>query len=337
MKRISLNEPNQLAMREVEEPTLKDGEALVRVRRIGICGTDYHAFRGRQPFFEYPRVLGHELAGEVVKVQANGSAFSAGDKVTIVPYLECGQCIACLSGKPNCCSQLQVLGVHADGGMQEYFAVPVSHLMKTSEISLDAAATVECLSIGAHAVRRADIKKGEFALVIGAGPIGLGVMQFAQLAGAKVIAMDMNQGRLDFCKTWAKVDYTVNASENPAEEMRRITNGQFPTVVFDATGNAKSMSGAYQYAAHGGRIVYVGLVQADLSFPDPEFHKRELTILSSRNATVEDFENVIEMIRQGHVDTDAFITSRTPFDQIIDKFEYFMTPESGTIKAMITL
>ncbi|GIP36061.1 zinc-binding alcohol dehydrogenase family protein [Paenibacillus sp. J2TS4] len=337
MKSIRCEQPNQFIMREVEQPSVKEGEALIRIRRIGICGTDYHAYRGRQPFFSYPRILGHELAGEIESIHAEQSEFAVGDAVTIIPYLECGKCIACRNGKPNCCHKLKVLGVHTEGGMQEYITVPVTHLIQTNHITLDQAATVECFSIGAHAVRRAEIKQGEFALVIGAGPIGLGVMKFAKLAGVRVIALDISNQRLEFSKQWTSADYTVSALDNPLEEIKRITDGEFPTVVFDVTGNTHSMNNAYQYAAHGGRIVYVGLVQADLSFPDPEFHRRELTLLSSRNATREDFEYVIKMIQEKHMDTDTYITSRTPFDQIIEKFETFMEPESNTIKAMITL
>ncbi len=338
MKSLVCKQPDQFIMNETDIPSAKEGEALIRISRIGICGTDFHAYRGRQPFFSYPRVLGHELAGEIVTIQANPQNLIAGDQVTIIPYLECGKCIACRNGKPNCCTGLKVLGVHADGGMQEYMVVPITHLMKTNDITADQTATVECFSIGAHAVKRADIQKEEFVIVIGAGPIGLGVMKFAKLAGAKVIALDMNEQRLNFCREWAGVDYTVNvASSNAQEEMMNITNGEFASAVFDVTGNANSMSNAYKFAAHGGRLIYVGLVQADVSFPDPEFHKRELTLLSSRNATRDDFEYVIQSIKEGNIDTDAFITSKTPFDQITQKFETFMNPDSNTIKAMITL
>ncbi|MBS4212791.1 zinc-binding alcohol dehydrogenase family protein [Neobacillus rhizophilus] len=337
MKSLVCEKPNQFVMNDVTKPSIKDGEALIRIRRVGICGTDFHAYRGRQPYFSYPRVLGHELAGEIVDIKTSQKNYVIGDQVTIIPYLECGTCIACRNGKPNCCTKLEVLGVHTDGGMQEYMTIPVSHLMKTNDITLEQAATVECFSIGAHAVRRADINHSEFVAVIGAGPIGLGVMKFAKLAGAKVIALDVNEKRLDFCKKWADVDYVIDvASTDAIEEIKKITNGDFVNVVFDVTGNVNSMNNAYNYAANGGRIVYVGLVQADISFPDPEFHRKELTLLSSRNATKQDFEYVIQTIKQGQVDTNAFITSKTSFEEIMDEFESLSKPESNTIKAMIT-
>ncbi|EKN65630.1 Zn-dependent alcohol dehydrogenase [Neobacillus bataviensis LMG 21833] len=338
MKSLVCEEPNRFTMKDLDIPSLKEGEALIRIRRIGICGTDFHAYRGRQPFFTYPRILGHELSGEIAEIPANAGDFTVGDQVVIIPYLECGKCIACLSGKTNCCTELELIGVHIDGGMQEYLAVPITHLMKTNDITLEQAATVECLSIGAHAVRRADLKKAEFAIVIGAGPIGLGVMKYAKLAGAQVIAVDMNEQRLDFCRKWAEVDFTVNAANGDAlEEIKKITNGDFATAVFDVTGNVNSMNNSYTFASNGGRLIFVGLVQADFSFPDPEFHRRELTLLSSRNATKEDLEHVVQSIRQGQVNTDSFITSKTSFQEIMEKFETFMEPESNTIKAMITI
>jgi len=337
MKCIVCEQPNLFRLKEVEQPVAQPGEALVRIRRIGICGTDLHAYRGNQPFFVYPRILGHELSGEIAVIEENASGLRTGDRVTILPYLECGHCVACRNGKPNCCTQIKVLGVHDDGGMREYIAVPTDHLIRTEQITLEQAAIVECLSIGAHAVRRADIRPGEFALVIGAGPIGLGVMKFAKLAGAKVIAMDINDQRLQVCRTWAPADYTVNAQADSLRQIEAITVGDYPTVVFDATGNSRSMEGAFQYMAHGGRLVYVGLVKADITFHDPDFHKKETTLLSSRNATREDFEHVIRCMEEGSIDTDTFITHRSGFDQMIDVYESWLNPETGVIKAMVEL
>ncbi|WP_366249404.1 zinc-binding alcohol dehydrogenase family protein [Terribacillus aidingensis] len=337
MKTIVCNSPNQLLVTERKRPAVKEGEALVKIHRIGVCGTDIHAYHGRQPFFSYPRVLGHELSGEIAELNEENQDLSLGDKVAIIPYLECGQCIACRKGKPNCCRNIQVLGVHTDGGMQEYISVPTSHLIKINQLSYDQAAIVECLSIGAHAVRRANIQRDEYVLVIGAGPIGLGIMQYAKLAGAKVIVMDMSMERLKFCQKWASPDYTVNAKENPEYDIAEITNGDYPTAVFDATGNINSMNNAYKYAAHGGSIIYVGLVQAELQFSDQEFHKRELTIYASRNATKEDFETVINSLEEGKIDIQPFITCNVSLESLPERFEDLTAPETGNIKIMIEL
>jgi 2-desacetyl-2-hydroxyethyl bacteriochlorophyllide A dehydrogenase len=227
-----------------------------------------------------------------------------------------------------------VLGVHTDGGMRERIAVPVTHLIRTEGLTLDQTAVLEPLAIGAHAVRRSGVGAGKTALVIGAGPIGLGVAAFAKQTGARVIAMDLSGDRLAFCRSWAGADHTVNASDRPAARIAELTDGEFPTVVFDATGSARSMAEALGYVAHGGTLVYVGLVKNDIALPHPEFHKRETTLMGSRNATREDFERVLAAVRSGAIDADRFITHRAPFDTMIDAFEGWLRPESGVIKAM---
>lgn len=327
----------QFKLVELPEPSLVEGEAIIRIKRIGICGTDLHAFKGNQPFFSYPRVLGHELAGIIENVGANEQGLSAGDQVSIIPYMHCGQCIACRNGKTNCCTSMKVLGVHIDGGMRELISVPTTHIIRTNGLTLDQSAVLEPLSIGAHAVRRSGLMEGETALVIGGGPIGLGVMAFAKYAGAKVIAMDINEERLAFTRSWAKVDHTVNALQEPKEKLAELTNGDFPTIVFDATGNARSMTDAFGLVAHGGTLVYVGLVKADLTFHDPEFHKRELTLMGSRNATKEDFDQVYEAMRSGGIDVDSYITHRSSFEGMIGEFDTWLKPETKVIKAMVEL
>ncbi|KWW22517.1 MULTISPECIES: zinc-binding alcohol dehydrogenase family protein [Peribacillus] len=337
MKSIVCEKPYAFKMIESEKPVPKEGEALIRVRRIGICGTDIHAFGGNQPFFSYPRILGHELSGFIEDISENPEGLKAGDQVSIIPYLECGKCIACRGGKTNCCTDMKVLGVHAEGGMSEWITVPCDHLVRTEGLTLDQSAMIEPLSIGAHAVRRAAIHEGEVALVIGAGPIGLGVMAFAKEKGAKVIAMDMNDERLAFARKWAKVDHTLNVLENPLEKLAEMTKGDMPSVVFDATGNAKSMMNAFKYPAHGGRLIYVGLVKSDICFNDPEFHSKELTLMGSRNATRQDFDEVVNTLRNKRLDLSMYITHRAELDEMIDQFEGWLQPEAKVIKAIVEI
>ncbi|MFN2745852.1 MULTISPECIES: zinc-binding alcohol dehydrogenase family protein [Bacillus] len=337
MKQIVCEKPYRLKMAEAKAPEPEKGEALLKIKRIGICGTDFHAYCGRQPFFSYPRVLGHELSGEIVSVDDPCGVLQPGDRAAVIPYLECGACAACRMGRPNCCVNLKVLGVHTDGGMQEYMKIPADHLMKTEDLTYSEAAVIECLSIGAHAVARADVQNGESVLVIGAGPIGLSVMKFAKLKGAKVIAMDVRKERLAFSKMWADADETVLAGESAADAIKRMTEGDFPSAVFDATGHSVSMNQAYQYAAHGGRIIYVGLVNDHLSLFDPECHKRELDVLFSRNALKSDFESVIEAIGKGVVDAKRFVTGYLPFSGVVDGFEEALAPEKNPVKVLIRL
>ena len=329
--------PGQLTYGVEAMPDLRPNEAIVRIKRIGICGTDLHAYEGTQPYFSYPRILGHELAGELVAIDGT-TAFTPGDAVTIMPYFHCGHCIACRSGKLNCCQQMQVCGVHVDGGMREYLSVPAASLLPGNGLSFDELALVEPLAIGAHGVRRAAVQPGEHVLVVGAGPIGLGVMEFARIAGGIVTALDINTSRLDFCQQQLQVPHVVDArSENPIEQIRAITDGDMPTVVIDATGSLKAIEQGFSYLAHGGRYVLVGLQKGEICVSHPEFHKREATLMSSRNATRADFEQVMTALSTGQVNPLTYITHRVSFEQVADTFESWLDPATGVIKAMISI
>jgi len=335
MKVLVCKEPGRLEYKKVEMPQSKRDHSIIKIKRIGICGTDLHAFEGTQPFFTYPRVLGHELAGELVEIN-NAPGFTIGETVSFIPYFYCGNCIACRMGKPNCCTKLEVCGVHIDGGMAEYLSIPSFSLLHGEGLNLDQLALVEPLAIGAHGVRRAAIEPGEFVLVIGAGPIGLGTMEFARIAGGHVIALDLNESRLQFCKSKLNIDHTINAaSPDVTEQLKQITNGDMPTVVVDATGSLKAINNSFQYMAHGARYVLIGLQREAVSFDHPEFHKREGTLMSSRNATRTDFEQVIGYIKTRKIKPESYITHRVSFDDVADEFDSLLDPSNGVIKAMI--
>ena len=335
MKALLCEEPGKFRYITRGEPSLEEGKAILKVKRIGICGTDLHAFEGTQPYFEYPRVLGHELACEITGIRTNHE-FNTGDRVTFIPYFNCGECVACRNGLTNCCVNMKVCGVHVDGGMTEYISVPIQSLIQGKDMSLDELALVEPLSIGAHAVRRAAIQFGEYVLVVGAGPIGLGVMEFARIAGAQVIAMDTNDIRLDFCRKNMRGVVVLNPlKEDAAQRLKEITNSDMPTVVFDATGSLKAINTAFQYMAHGARYVLVGLQKDEISFSHPEFHKREASLMSSRNATREDFEHVMRCMKYELVDPAPYITNRVQFDEVKDQFASWLDPKNGVIKAMV--
>jgi 2-desacetyl-2-hydroxyethyl bacteriochlorophyllide A dehydrogenase len=337
MRTLVCTTPGRLEYKDGEQPQLQPGHAVIRIKRIGICGTDLHAFEGTQPFFSYPRILGHELAGELVDFY-DAPGFTKGQLVTFIPYINDGTCIACRMGKPNCCSNIKVFGVHIDGGMAEYVSVPSSSLLQGQGLSADELALVEPLAIGAHGVRRAGVQPGEYVLVVGAGPIGLGTMEFARIAGAKVIALDINESRLNFCKNKLKVHHTINGStEDVVDKLKQITNGDFPTVVIDATGSLKAINSGLNYMAHGARYILVGLQKGDLSINHPEFHKREATLMSSRNATRADFEHVIASMKDGLVDPTNYITHRVNFDDVQTQFASWLNPATGVIKAMVSL
>ncbi|MBB6127550.1 threonine dehydrogenase-like Zn-dependent dehydrogenase [Mucilaginibacter lappiensis] len=222
--------------------------------------------------------------------------------------------------------------------MSEYLSVPSSSLVHGNGLSFDELALIEPLAIGAHGIRRASAQPNEFVLVIGAGPIGLGTMEFARIAGAKVIALDINEQRLQFCKDKLKVAYTVNAKDNNVtEQLMEITQGNMPTVIIDATGNLKAINNSFQYMAHGARYILIGLQKGEINFSHPEFHKREGALMSSRNATRADFEHVVNSMKNGLVDPLTYITHRVEFNEVKDEFADWLNPEMGVIKAMVSV
>jgi len=342
MNSVLLVEPGRLQNVELPDAAQPGaGEALVRVHRVGVCGTDLHAFRGRQPFFTYPRILGHELGVEVLSFGPGVSGLAVGDRCAVEPYLNCGRCIACRRGKPNCCRDLKVLGVHVDGGLREAFIVPAAKLHVSRTLSFDQLALVETLGIGAHAVERASLTAGETVAVLGTGPIGLAVIQFALAAGARVLAVDLNARRLAFCRDrlGLPADATIDTQVFPdvAARLAKLTDGDLPTAVFDATGNPASMAASFNYPAHGGRLVFVGLFTGDITFNDPNFHRRELTLLASRNARPEDFRRIISLVESGRVDTTPWITHRAAIRDVPNEFATWTDPDAGVLKAMITV
>ena len=326
--------PGTLKAEQREKPRRGENEVLLRVKRVGVCGTDLHIFTGNQPYLSYPRVMGHELSGVIEEADA-ASGLKAGDTVYVMPYLSCGKCIACRQGKTNCCVNIQVLGVHRDGAFTEYLNLPAQFVHKAEGVTLDQAAMIEFLAIGAHAVRRADVKPGQRVLVVGTGPIGMAAITFSRLRGANVTALDTREDRLAFCKRELKVDATVQIGEHDKEELSTLTNGEFFDVVFDATGNSRAMERGFEFIAHGGKYVLVSIVPDRISFADPEFHKREATLLASRNATPEDFETVLAAMRKGEVPTDALNTHRLTLSDVPEQFSSLLDPKAGVVKAIV--
>jgi 2-desacetyl-2-hydroxyethyl bacteriochlorophyllide A dehydrogenase len=335
MKTIVLEEPGQFRLVDTEPPQQAAvNTALVRVLSVGICGTDLHAYEGTQPFFSYPRILGHELAVEIL--ETNGATLlKKGDICAVRPYLNCGECIACQRGITNACEKMRVLGVHHDGGMREIITVPLNHLHHAPDVPAEQLAMVEMLAIGAHAVRRANLDTGENVLVIGAGPIGMGTAEFARVAGANVAVMDINAGRLAFCRDKLQFEHTLDALNAPEATLRTAFGGNLPTAVFDATGNSASMHKAFDLVAHGGKLIFVGLFKGDLTFNDPYFHSHEMSVLASRNATAHDFDWVIECLTNRTIRLDGWITHTATPEQLVENFASWLKPETGVIKAML--
>ena len=338
MKAIQLEKPQHFHQIDVPEPARPGpGEAIVRVHRVGICGTDFSGYLGKMPFFSYPRIPGHELGVEVLEVGEGVTNVVPGDRCSVEPYINCQVCYACRRGHTNCCEKHQTLGVHCDGGLRPRFLVPARKLHISRKLAYEQLALVETLAIGCHAVERAAICPEESCLIIGAGPIGLATLEFAKLTGAKVIMLDVNEQRLAFCRQVMGVEHTVQLSDKTEAELRELTDGHLPDVVIDATGSSASMSAAFGLITHAGRLVFVGITTDEVTFRHPVFHRPEGTLLCSRNALSADFARIIGLIEDGAIDTTPWITHRTAFEELIDVFPSYTRPETGVIKAVVAV
>lgn len=340
MKTIVLEKPEQFIVSEIPEPGSPGaGEALVRVHRVGICGTDISGYLGKMPFYSYPRIPGHELGVEVMEVGGGVTNVKPGDRCSVEPYLNCQQCFACRRGNGNCCESLQVLGVHTDGGLRPQFLVPARKLHRSEKLTLEQLALVETLGIGCHAVFRCDPQPKENVLVIGAGPIGLSAIEFLKLAHARIIVLDLSAKRLEFCKKVMGIQHALLAKGDGSEleQLKKLTDDTLPTIVIDATGSNQSMSNALNYVAHTGKLVFLGITTAEISFGQPLMHRREMTLLASRNALPRDFGRIIKLIEDGKIDTRPWITHRTSFDEFIGNFPSYTRMETGVVKAVVEL
>jgi len=338
MHALRLDEPRHWRMIEQPEPSEPSvGEALVRVHRVGLCGTDYSGYLGKMPFFSYPRIPGHELGVEVVAIGSGVNTMAVGDRCAVEPYINCQNCYSCARGHTNCCVNHQTLGVHCDGGLRPYFMVPARKLHISRTLTYEQLALVETLGIGCHAVNRARPSAAETVLVIGAGPIGLSVIEFAKLSGARTIVMDTNPQRLAFVRDVMQVPEILTVDGNELEAFEAMTNGNLADVVVDATGSNVSMSAAYNFVAFAGRLVWVGITSQELKFMQPLMHRRELSFLASRNALSGDFKRIIELIETQKLNTNPWITHRLGFHEVIGSFETLLKPETGVIKAVVEL
>jgi 2-desacetyl-2-hydroxyethyl bacteriochlorophyllide A dehydrogenase len=335
MKQVTLIKPYEFEERDVEIPILKKGELLVQIKNIGICGTDIHAFHGNQPYFTYPRVLGHELSGIIVDAKIENKSL-LGKPVSVLPYLSCGKCNSCLKGKTNCCANLHVMGVHVDGGFGEYVSVPVDNIMVgREETDLEHLSMVEPLSISYHGIMRADILENDWVIIFGAGPIGIGALMFAKSKTNNIILIDINKNRITYCKSILGIEHSFNGNDETLfEEIKELTNGHFADIVIDATGNKKSIQQQLRFLGHGGKWILIGLQREDLHINHPEFHKREATLMSSRNATKHDFKQVMDKIDNKEIDPALLITHTLDFEEVVNSFSSFIVDQT-LIKGII--
>lgn len=335
MNTLVCQEPKKLIWAQRNIPVPGANEALIKIKTVGICGTDIHAWGGNQPFFSYPRVLGHEICGEVVSVGANINSLHPGQQVAVIPYVACQQCPACLSGRTNCCEAISVIGVHQDGGFSEYLCVPVSNLLLAEGLDPEAAALIEPFAISAHAVRRAAVQPGDDVLVVGAGPIGLGAAAIAHADGARVVVADTSPARREHVAEFLGLPTVDPAAADFNDRLRAQFDGALAKTVIDATGNQHAMNNSVNLIRHGGSIVFVGLFKGDLTFSDPEFHKKETTLMGSRNATGEDFAKVGRLMAEGKLNARMMLTHRYAFRDLAEIYEPGVINNRRLIKGVI--
>ncbi|HEU4606683.1 MAG TPA: alcohol dehydrogenase catalytic domain-containing protein, partial [Chitinophagaceae bacterium] len=312
-----------------------DGQVLLKMKCLGICGTDLHAYKGRQPFFTYPRILGHEMAAEIAAVGDQVTHLKPGDLCTVMPYRNTKIDQAVRNGHLNCGSGLAYMGVHEDGAMQEYMLFDADRVMVTNGLTAAQTAMIEPLTFGSHAVERADIAPNDTVLLVGAGPIGMMILSMGALKAARFIVTDTNEERLQFVRNKFKGVECLPANDQLSTSLAALLNGDAPVKVIDATGNRESMMKCFDYVAPGGTIVYVGLFIGNVEFYDPQFHAKEITLKASRAGLPEDFQKIIRLLRAGSINIDDLITHHLPFDSLADTFPGLYATEKLLIKAVV--
>lgn len=315
-------------------PIRKKGEALLKIKYCGICGSDVATFTGNQPFASYPRVPGHEFSAEIVEIEENKNGFKKGMIVTANPYFNCGHCYSCERGKVNCCESNETMGVQRDGSFREYITMPIERLYDGKGLSPKLLALIEPFSIGYHAVNRGDIQKGDKVLVIGAGAIGMFAMLSAKQRGAEVYVADVFEGRLKKALEIG-ADGVINSSkENLQERVKEITDLKGMDVCIEAVGRAETFLECINASAFGSKIVLIGNGKTEVKFNQSILVKKELNIYGSRNS-LNDFVPLIDLVSSGKVKIDKLITNEFPLSNVADAFNILLNNDGSTLKVII--
>ncbi|MFS0824495.1 zinc-binding alcohol dehydrogenase family protein [Bacillus sp. 1P02SD] len=336
MKAVQITKPHEMISLEVEKPEIKNpDDVLVKVKRVGICGSDMHIFHGTNPLATYPRVVGHEVAGEVVAVGENVSLLKAGDHVVVEPISYCGECYACRKGRPNVCEKLSVFGVHEDGGMREFFVLPENQLHALDpSLDWDEIVLAEPYTIGAQANWRGNVDKGDTVLIQGAGPIGICVLKMAKHAGAKVMVSDLKDERLAFAKENG-ADWVINpGNESVEEKVMEYTNGEGANVVIDAVCLPQTFELGPKVTSIAGTVVCLGFDERPASISQLPITKKEITIVGSRLQTNQ-FKKVVQLLNDNKLQSNGLITHKFPIEQVQEAFKFVEENQDIVRKALI--
>ena len=316
MKALCLSEPGKLEIIDIQKPVPKEGEALIKILSMGICGSDVTSYKGINPTMKYPMILGHELFGIIEEINGQSHGFNKGDRVVVDPYIFCGNCYPCSLGRTNCCTSLKVLGTHMDGGMQEYLAHPTKLLHKVPDnIPSEIVPIVETTCIALHSTRRADVGKGDSYAIFGAGPVGLLAGMIGEMLGATTIIIDIIQDRLEKAKELG-IGYTVNSmSENLAERISEITKGEMSRSVLEATGAGPAIISAMDIVSYAGKVVLTGWPKKNTELNTGLITLKELDVRGSRTANKE-FKDVLRYVSEGQLDISKLLTKTCSFDNL---------------------
>jgi 2-desacetyl-2-hydroxyethyl bacteriochlorophyllide A dehydrogenase len=311
MRALVIPRTGEIALEQRSEPG--PGDVLLEVRLVGLCGSDLSSFRGTNPLVSYPRVPGHEVAATIVEVGDGVSGFEPGTNVAVSPYTSCGRCASCRRDRPNACESNQTLGVQRDGALAEYVRVPASTVYPAS-LALEELCLVEPLTVGFHAIARARVVPEDVVAVFGAGGVGLGAIAASAVRGARTIAVDVDDRKLEVAGK-AGADYSINVRKEPLNEtLRALTDGRGPDVVVEAAGTPETYRAAVEEVAFAGRVVYVGYTNEPVTFQTRLFVQKELDVRGARNALPEDFRAVIRMLEAGRFPVEHVVSAIVPLD-----------------------
>lgn len=338
MRALYIRKPLEAEVGEVDAPNLNAGEVLLRVRFVGMCGSDLSSFRGKNPLVAYPRIPGHEIAATIEAVgDGVPASFQPGLAVTLSPYTNCGKCASCLRNRPNACKHNQTLGVQRDGALTDYITVPYQKLIIAEGLQLRDLSLVEPLTVGYHAARRGRVSATDQVLVLGCGAVGLGAIAASAFHGATVIAVDVDDRKLALAQR-AGAHVGINSrTQNLAERLQSLTEGIGPDVVIEAIGTPETFRLAVELVAFTGRVVYIGYAKDEVHYDTRLFVQKELDILGSRNALPEDFEGVIRMLSATKFPLEEMVSRVVSLDQVPQALQDWYAAPASISKILVEI
>ena len=336
MKAVVISTPGEVSVREVDTPIPARGEVLLRMQYVGFCGSDLSTYLGKNSMVIYPRVPGHEISGVITALGKEvPDGFAVGDAVTVVPYTNCGDCPSCRRGRSYACRENQTLGVQREGAMQEYITIPWQKILPAPKLNELELAMVEPLTVGFHAIKRGRVDKSDVVMVLGCGMIGAGAIAGAALRGATVIAVDIDENKLDLAIALG-AHHSINSRVlDLHQELERLTGGDGPDVVVEAAGNPVTYRAAVDEVAFTGRVICIGYAASEVSFATKLFVQKELNIIGSRNATPEDFRTVISYMEKGTFPLDKMITRKVKPDEAADALKEWAGEPGSVMKILV--